>query len=325
MMSTCVPGRSCSKRPGCMIDMQRDDFGKCLLRLGSEFPDLVVLDADNSLATRTYEYRNHYPERFINVGVAEQNLVGIAAGLALSGMRPLASTFAIFLCGRGFEAIRNSIALDALPVTLVGTHAGVSVGRDGASHFAIEDVALMRSLPNMSVVVPADAAQINALLPQAIAQDRPTYLRISRWGMPNVTPPNSEVRLGDGMLLADGSDCIIFCTGLMAYLAMSAADSLRRGGVSCAVACIHTLKPIDSSFVLGLAERFPFIITAEEHSRIGGLFSAIMDTIAPVMPRRCVPVAVNDMFVRGGGEAEIFEHCGLTSDAIVATVLSLVM
>src|SRR5690348_10254809 len=132
--------------------MQRDDFGKRLLRLGAEVPDLVVLDADNSLATRTHDYRNNYPERFINVGVAEQNLVGIAAGLALSGMRPLASTFAIFLCGRGFEAIRNSIALDCLPVTLVGTHAGVSVGRDGASHSAIEDIALMRSLPNMSVV-----------------------------------------------------------------------------------------------------------------------------------------------------------------------------
>ena len=220
---------------------QRDHFGDCLARLGDAVDDLIVLDADNSVATRTAQFARLFPRRFVNVGVAEQNLIGVAAGLALAGLRPLACTFSVFLVDRGFEAIRNAIALNSLPVTLVGTHAGISVGHDGSTHFAIEDIAAIRALPNMRVLVPADEAQITALLSEAVLGSKPTYLRISRWSMPPVTPANATVTIGKGVLLRSGADCAVFATGLMVYPAMVAAEELSSVGIHCAVACLHTL------------------------------------------------------------------------------------
>jgi len=301
---------------------QRDDFGQCLAEMGESLSNLVVLDADNSTATRTAEFAKKFPSRFINVGVAEQNLIGIAAGLALAGMRPVACTFSIFLVGRAFETIRNSVALGNLPVTLVGTHAGVSVGKDGATHFAIEDIALMRSTPNMHVVVPADRAQIRQLLPQVLAQPSPTYFRVSRWSMPPVTQEGHEIALGKGLLLQEGDDCAILATGLMAYPALAAAQELKSKGIRAAVGCVHTVKPLDVDFITGLAKRVPVFVTAEEHNVLGGLHSAVSETLTQFSPRRCMPVGIKDTFAESGDEAELFEAYGLSSAAITRAALT---
>jgi transketolase len=303
-----------------MVMYQRDVFGQALVKAGEALPELFVLDADNATATRITAFAERFPDRYINVGVAEQNLIGIAAGLALCGYKVLACTFAVFLCGRAFETIRTCIALNKLPVALVGTHAGVSVGKDGSSHFAIEDIALMRSLPNMQIVVPADARQINDLLPQVLAQKVPTYLRISRSGTPEVTPYSASVKLGKGLLLADGNDCCIIASGLLVHAALVARESLAQSGIDCAVAEIHTVKPIDRTFVLGLARKYNRLVIAEEHTIYGGLYSAISELLCAELPVRCTPVCLLDTFAEGGSEESIFEKYGLTPGAIEKAV-----
>jgi transketolase len=303
-----------------MVMYQRDVFGQALVKAGEAMPDLFVLDADNATATRITEFAVRFPDRYLNVGVAEQNLIGVAAGLALCGYKVLACTFAVFLCGRAFETIRTCIALNKLPVALVGTHAGVSVGKDGSSHFAIEDIALMRCLPNMQIVVPADAHQINDLLPQVLAQKAPTYLRISRWGTPEVTPYSASVKLGKGLLLADGNDCCIIASGLLVHAALVARESLTQTGIQCAVAEIHTVKPIDRTFVLGLARKYNRLVVAEEHTIHGGLYSAISELLCADLPVRCTPVCLLDTFAEGGSEESIFEKYGLTPGAIEKAV-----
>jgi len=305
-----------------MGDHQRDTFGQSLVEIGESIGDLVVIDADNSTATRTDGFARRFPERFFNVGVAEQNLIGVAAGLSLAGMRPLACTFSMFLTGRGFEAIRNTIGLNHLGVTLVGTHAGISVGKDGSTHFAIEDIALMRSMPGMQVVVPADHTQIRQLLPQLVLHPSPSYLRISRWSMPAVTPLNEDIVIGRGILLRDGVDCAVIATGLMVHPALVAADRLATVGIGCAVACLHTLKPLDVPFLVDLATRFKILVTAEEHSIIGGLYGAVSEVLSQFQPRRCIPVGVKDLFASSGEEAQLFEAYGLSSQAIVDAALS---
>jgi transketolase len=303
---------------------QRDVFGQCLVEIGESVDELVVIDADNSTATRTDGFARRFPERFFNVGVAEQNLIGVAAGLALAGMRPLACTFSMFLTGRGFEAIRNTIGLNHLGVTLVGTHAGISVGKDGSTHFAIEDIALMRSMPGMQVVVPADHVQIRELLRQLILQSSPSYLRISRWSMPAVTSRNEDVVVGRGILLRDGEDCVVIATGLMVHPALVAADRLATKGISCAVACLHTLKPLDLPFLVNLATRFEVLVTAEEHNIVGGLHGAVSEVLSQFKPRRCIPVGVRDHFASGGEESQLFEAFGLSSQAIAEAALSVI-
>ncbi|SRR5579875_744696 len=299
-----------------MIDCQRDIFGEALLKLGANKPDLVVLDADNAPATRVAAFAEQFPDRYINVGVQEQNLIGVAAGLALSGYKVLVSTFAIFLCGRAFESIRNAIALNRLPVTLVGTHAGVSVGKDGSSHFSVEDIALMRCLPNMQVVVPADARQIRELLPSVVSQTAPTYLRISRWGTPEITPLAASVEFGRGLMLADGADCCIVASGLMAYQAMLARESLALDGIDCAVAAIHTVKPIDHDFILKLAKQYRRLVISEEHSIYGGLYSAVAEQVCAYYPTKCIPVCLCDSFAEGGSPEDIFQKYGLTANVL---------
>jgi len=303
-----------------MIFSQRDVFGQALVKAGEAMPDLFVLDADNATATRVTAFAERFPDRYINVGVAEQNLIGIATGLALCGYKVLACTFAVFLCGRAFETIRNCIALNKLPVVLAGTHAGVSVGKDGSSHFAIEDIALMRCLPNMQIVVPADAHQIKALLPQVLAQEAPTYFRISRSGTPEVTPPSALVELGKGLLLADGKNCCVIASGLLVHAALKARESLAQAGILCAVAEIHTVKPIDRTFVLSLARQYGRLVVAEEHSIHGGLYGAISELLCTDLPVRCIPVGLLDTFAEGGSEERIFEKYELTPTAIEKAV-----
>ena len=303
-----------------MVIYQRDAFGQALVKAGEAMPDLFVLDADNATATRVTAFSERFPDRYINVGVAEQNLIGIAAGLALCGYKVLACTFAVFLCGRAFETIRNGIALNKLPVVLVGTHAGVSVGKDGSSHFAIEDIALMRCLPNMQIVVPADAHQIKALLPQVLAQEAPTYFRISRSGTPEVTRSSDPVEFGKGLLLADGINCCVIASGLLVHAALMARESLAQAGIQCAVAEIHTVKPIDRTFVLGLARKYNQLVVAEEHTIHGGLYSAISELLCADLPVRCTPVCLQDTFAEGGSEERIFEKYELTPEAIVKAV-----
>jgi transketolase len=303
-----------------MTISQRDIFGQALANAGEVIPNLFVLDADNATATRVTEFATRFPERYINVGVAEQNLVGIAAGLTLCGYKVLACTFAIFLCGRAFETIRNCIALNNLPVALVGTHAGVSVGKDGSSHFAIEDIALMRSLPNMQVVVPADARQISELLPQVLVQESPTYFRISRSGTAEVTPSLMAVEFGKGMLLADGENCCIVASGLLVHAALLARESLARTGIQCAVAAIHTVKPLDRIFVLGLAKQYHRLVVVEEHNIHGGLYGAVAELLCAEAPVHCTPVCLFNTFAECGSSESIFEKYRLTPEAIEGAV-----
>ncbi len=251
-----------------MVRAQRDSFGEALISVATAIDDLVVVDADNAPATRIAQFATQFPARYLNVGVSEQNLVGIACGLALCGRRPVAVTFAVFLCGRAFEVIRNGVALNSLPVVLVGTHAGVSVGRDGPSHFAVEDIALMRSLPNMRVVVPADGRQVAELLSQSLKEAAPTYLRISRWGTPEVTPAAAKVTLGKRIVLADGEDCCIIACGLMVHAAVVARDRLDGLGISCAVVAIHTVKPLDQPLIQEAASRCRRLVVRKRATRL---------------------------------------------------------
>ena len=300
--------------------LQRDAFGQALIEAGEILPRLIVVDADNGTATRTSGFAEHFPERFFNVGVAEQNLIGVSVGLALCGNRVVACTFAAFLCGRAFEMIRNCVALNRASVVLVGTHAGISVGKDGATHFATEDIALMRCLPNIRVVVPADNHQVRQLLVDVLMDDVPTYFRISRWGSPEVSPVPLPLVLGRGVLLEEGDECCVIATGLMVHAALSARKILELIGIRCAVAEIHTIKPLDESFILYLAEKYKRLVIAEEHSMYGGLFGAITELLAEQLPTSCIPVGLRDTFAESGTEVDLFRQYGLTAEHIVRAV-----
>jgi transketolase len=298
----------------------RDAFGLALQEAGDLFPDLLVVDADNSTATRTDLFKQRFPDRFVQVGVAEQNMVGVAIGLAQCGYRVVASTFAAFLLGRGWEAIRDGVALEALNVVLVGTHAGISVGRDGITHMALEDVALTRTLPNLGVVVPADGTQVRSLLLDALAVGGPYYLRISRWGLGEITPPQQPVRLQDPIVLRPGRDCLVLACGLMTQVALQAARELEDQGLDCGVVCIHTVKPLAAAAFTQLVQGYPCLVVAEEHWSTGGLFGAVAELVVQVDPKPCVPVGVPDVFPDGGDEVELFRAYGLAAADIRAAV-----
>ena len=301
-----------------MADMQkkatRQSYGEALVELFPKYPNLVVLDADLAAATQTVMFKKAYPERFFDVGIAECNLVGVAAGLAASGMIPFASSFAMFAAGRAFEQIRNSVAYPHLPVKIGATHAGISVGEDGASHQCNEDIALMRTIPGMTIINPADDVEAKQAVEAAILHDGPVYLRFGRLAAPVFNDPGSyRFELGKGVQLKDGGDLTIIATGLMVWEALSAAEILKNDGIDARVVNIHTIKPLDEEIVLKAAAETKLIITAEEHSVIGGLGEAVCGVVCGNHPVPVVRIGINDEFGMSGPAVELLQKFGLSA------------
>ena len=296
----------------------REAYGEALLQLGRENSDVVVLDADLSKSTKTYDFGKHFPERFFNMGIAEQNMVGTAAGLAASGKIAFCSTFAVFAAGRAFEQIRNSVAYPRLNVKIGASHAGITVGEDGGSHQAIEDIAIMRALPNMTVFVPADAVETVAAVRAAVKIDGPVYIRLGRLGVPVIHGDDFEFKPGQAVILREGKDLTLVATGIMVTTALEAATELAAEGIEATVLDMHTIKPLDAEAVISAAKSTGAIVTAEEHSIIGGLGSAVAEVLAENSQVPLKRVGIQDSFGESGKPAELLEKYGLTVKHLVS-------
>ncbi len=298
-------------------------YGEALREQGAKNDKIVVCDADLAHATMTHIFADAYPERFFNFGIAEANMVSAAAGLAHSGLIPFVSTFALFGTGRAYEQIRNSIAYVGANVKIACSHSGLCVGEDGGSHQSIEDIALMRVLPNMTIFVPCDAREVAKATEAAIAIDGPVYLRVARPVCPIYTSEDTPFIPGKANVMREGTDVAIFANGLMIGEALKAADMLAEKGISAAVVNFHTVKPLDEETVLEYAGKVKAIVTAEEHSVIGGLNSAVCEVLAGKSNVKYDRVGVEDRFGQSGTPAELFEEYGLTAENIVNKMLAL--
>ena len=296
----------------------RDAYGQALVELGAQCPDLVVMDADLAAATKTGTFKKAYPDRFIDTGIAEGNMMSIAAGLAASGKTVFASSFAMFAAGRAFEQVRNSIGYPHLNVKIGATHAGISVGEDGATHQCNEDIALMRSIPGMVILNPADGIEAKKAVFAAARYDGPVYLRFGRLAVPMVTAEEEPFAIGKGQVLRSGTDVTIIATGLPVSLALEAAQLLEGEGISVRVINMATIKPIDKEIILAAAAETGCIVTAEEHNIIGGLGSAVAEVVCESAPVPVVRVGVEDVFGRSGPAAELLTLYGLSAENIAA-------
>lgn len=294
----------------------RDAYGAALKELGTR-DDILVLDADLAKATKTITFKKEFPEKFIDCGIAEGNMMGVAAGLAASGYTVFASSFAMFAAGRAFEQVRNSIAYPKLNVKIGATHAGISVGEDGASHQCCEDIALMRSIPGMVIINPADDVEAKAAVHAAAAHEGPVYMRFGRLAVPRVNSEDYKFELGKGVELKGGNDVTIVATGLMVNEALIAADALKEEGIDARVINIHTIKPIDKDILVKAAKETGAIVTAEEHSIIGGLGSAVCEALSDEYPVPVVKLGVNDTFGKSGPALELLKIFGLDSTNII--------
>ncbi|WP_130850292.1 transketolase family protein [Intestinimonas timonensis] len=300
----------------------RAAYGDALVELGGQYPDLVVLDADLSGSTMTKGFAKAYPDRFFNMGIAEGNMMTVAAGLAAAGKKAFANSFAIFASGRAFEQVRNSIAYPHLNVTVVGSHGGLSVGEDGATHQACEDMAVMRAIPGMVVCCPCDGTEMKAAVKALMDYDGPAYLRLGRSAVEDLTGdlPGYAFQLGKGVTLRDGGDVTIIAVGLMVQEAMKAAETLAAEGIQARVIDMHTVKPLDEELVLKAAKETGCIVTTEEHNIVGGLGSAVAEYLSGICPVPVVRHGVEDVFGRSGKASEVLAAYGLTADGIVAKV-----
>lgn len=296
----------------------REAYGKTLAALASERPDLVVMDADLSGSTKTKEFAKVAPERFFDFGIAEQNMYAAAAGVALSGHVVCASTFAMFAAGRAFEIIRNSIGYTGANVKICATHAGITVGEDGASHQTFEDLALMRTIPGMIVIDPCDGVSAEKLIRQAVAANGPVYVRLGRSAVPVLYSEGDDITIGKANTLRDGGDLTIIATGIMASEALSAAETLAGEGIDARVIDMHTIKPLDEGAIVSAAKETGRIVTAEEHSVIGGLGSAVAETTSKLCPVRIEMVGQLDTFGESGKPDELRAKYGMDADAIVS-------
>jgi transketolase len=299
----------------------RDAYGEALLELGRRDRRVVALDAGVSDSTRSEYFGREFPERFFNVGIAEGNLVDVAAGFALTGKIPFASSFAVFLTGRAWESIRQSIAYPALNVKLVGSHGGISIGEDGASAQMDEDLAIMRALPNMTVLCPADAVETARAVFAAAAHPGPVYLRLGRNPVPVLFDASADFAIGRNVTLRQGGDVAVFACGIMVAVALDAADLLAAQGVAATVVNAATIKPLDADNVLALARQTGAVVTAEEHSVIGGLGGAVAELLAEEYPVPVVRVGVQDRFGASGRPDELLRAFGLTAEGVAAAAL----
>ena len=295
----------------------RESYGAALAELGEKY-DFLVLDADLAAATKTGMFKKKFPERFFDCGIAEGNMMSVAAGIAATGKTVFASTFAMFAAGRAFEQVRNSIGYPHLNVKIGATHAGITVGEDGATHQCNEDIALMRTIPGMVIISPADATEAYAAVESAINHYGPVYMRFGRFAVPNLSSEmeNYKFELGKGVLYREGKDVTIVANGYMVHLAVEAAEMLANEGIDAEVINIHTIKPIDSELIIASAKKTGAVVTAEEHSVIGGLGSAVCDVLSENCPVPVVKVGVNDEFGRSGQVPELLEIYGLTAKNI---------
>lgn len=296
----------------------REAYGAALVKYGAT-RDFVVLDADLAAATKTGMFKKAYPDRFFDCGIAEGNMMSVAAGIATTGVIPFVSTFAMFAAGRAFEQVRNSIAYPHLNVKICATHAGITVGEDGATHQCNEDIALMRTIPGMTVVNPSDAAEADAAIAAALDHDGPMYIRFGRAPVPTINDgADYSFKLGEGRILAEGDDVTLVATGYMVHLALEAREALTAEGISARVVNIHTIKPLDTALILSCAEKTGALVTAEEHSVIGGLGSAVAECLAEGYPVPLERVGVRDTFGKSGTVSALLEKFGLTADGIAA-------
>lgn len=301
----------------------RASYGKALQELGADNPNMIVMDADLSGSTMTKKFAEKYPERFFNAGIAECNMLGMAAGMAVSGKTVFASTFAMFAAGRAFEIIRNSIAYTHANVKVCATHAGLTVGEDGASHQCIEDLAVMRSIPGMIVLNPADDVSARALIKAAADYDGPVYIRLGRAAVPVMYEEGTKFEIGKACTVREGKDAAIIATGIMVDKAMAAAEILAAEGIQCRVIDMHTIKPIDAEAVIAAAKEAGCIVTAEEHTICGGLGSAVAEVVAQNAPCKMKIIGVEDCFGQSGKPDELLEAYGLTAEAIADAVRKL--
>lgn len=302
----------------------REAYGQFLVEYGAERKDLVVMSADLSGSNKTDGFEKAYPERFIEAGISEQDMYAEAAGIAHTGHVVAASTFAMFAAGRAYEIIRNTIGYTKANVKVCATHGGITVGEDGASHQTFEDLALMRVIPGMTVLSPADAVSAKILLRQLFDEEGPAYVRLGRSGVPVVYDESADLKIGKGMTLRDGNDAAIIANGIMVDAALKAAEMLSAEGISARVIDMHTIKPIDEEIIVKAAEECGSIVTAEEHSVIGGLGSAVAEVTSAKCPCRIGMVGQHDTFGESGKPAELLKEYGMTADDIAAEVKKLI-
>lgn len=299
----------------------RDSFGEAVTELAAEYPEIVVLDADLAAATKTGIFKKAYPDRFFDCGIAESNMVGIAAGLATCGKIPFAASFAMFAAGRAFEQVRNSVGYPHLNVKIAGSHAGISVGEDGATHQCCEDIALMRTIPGMVVLNPSDHYEMKAAVRAMVEHNGPCYIRLGRLAVETINHNDDyKFELGKGITLREGTDISIIATGLMVQEAAKAAEILAAEGISAEVINIHTIKPIDEELIVATAKKTGCVVTAEEHNVIGGLGEAVAAVLSEKCPTPVTRIGVNDVFGHSGPALDLLKEFGLTADHIVEVV-----
>lgn len=297
----------------------RESYGETLRDLAEKYPELVVLDADLAAATKTGIFKKAYPERFFDCGIAEANMMGVAAGLSTAGKIPFASTFAMFAAGRAFEIVRNSIGYPHLNVKIGATHAGISVGKDGATHQCNEDIALMRTIPGMTILNPADDVEARAAVEAAIQYEGPVYLRFGRLATPIFNDPATyQFTIGKGITLREGTDVTLVATGLMVWESMKAAEMLEAEGIHARVLNIHTIKPLDTELICKAASETGLLVTVEEHSIIGGLGGAVAEAVTSCCPVPVVRIGVNDEFGHSGPAIDLLKEFGLCAENIAA-------
>lgn len=303
----------------------RESYGNTLVELGREHENLVVLDADLAEATKTGVFKKQFPERHIDCGIAESNMIGVAAGLAATGKVPFASSFAMFAAGRAFEQVRNSVGYPHLNVKIAATHAGISVGEDGATHQCNEDIALMRTIPGMVVLNPSDDVEARAAVRAAYEMEGPVYLRLGRLAVPVINDrPDYKFELGKGVLLREGKDVTLVATGLCVAETLEAAQMLATDGIEAEVINIHTIKPLDEEIIAASAKKTGKVVTVEEHSVIGGLGSAVCDCLCEKQPAMVCKIGINDVFGESGPAVELIKKYGLDAQSIYKKVKTFV-
>lgn len=299
----------------------RESFGEAVTELAAEYPDVIVLDADLAAATKTGIFKKKYPERFFDCGIAECNMIGVAAGLATCGKIPFAASFAMFSAGRAFEQVRNSVGYPKLNVKVVGSHAGISVGEDGATHQCCEDIALMRTIPGMVILNPSDHYEMKAAVRAAIEHKGPCYIRLGRLAVESINNNDDyHFELGKGIQLREGTDITIVATGLMVAEAVKAAKALEAEGISAEVINIHTIKPLDEEIILNSAKKTGRVVTVEEHNIIGGLGEAVAAVLSEKCPTPVTRIGVNDVFGHSGPAVDLLKEFGLSAEHIAEVV-----